>query len=503
MGVAVANRVSTFVRGRLSGRLGMKLRSRLRLTMPMMIAVGTFVAILPLLCAAVFAELTLQHLAQATSAVVEEGFASAAISVRLRNQTSNLERAIWQYQVLKAPSLLPIIKDHWRRADQSIGQLGTLHWNGKLKADTDQLRSRFDQAHAAWQSTHAGSSPQAAKIDPVESLQAVERSVEAVLRDSRAQITQRADRLHEQTRRTQRSIAWLGLALLLAVIGIGWLFARLISAPINRLMRAIAILKNSDYCTPIAIASPSEFTRVGKQLDRLRLRLARLQEDKDRFLRQVTHELKSPLASLCEGVELLAGEGLGTLGSAQREVVGIMHEAGCELEELIDNLLAYAEWRFEQRTARSEWFEARELLGEVLDAHQLPMKKRDVTTAINVDCERLLGRREQLRVALNNLVSNAVKHAPAHSVIEIGVKSDRGRFAVSVRDTGCGVRDADKQAVFEPFWRGAQDEEQGMRGTGVGLAIVMETLRAHGGNVLVEDAHPGARFTLDWPDLAA
>ncbi|MGH8444064.1 MAG: sensor histidine kinase, partial [Solimonas sp.] len=239
--------------------------------------------------------------------------------------------------------------------------------------------------------------------------------------------------------------------------------------------------------------------RLGEQLDWLRRRLAQLEADKDQFLRQVSHELKTPLSSLREGAELLREGSLGELTPRQREVANILAESTVELEALISNLLAYAEWRAERKHAERAWFDPRPLIEELLSLHTLPMAKRQLRAELRAEHIGLFGQRSQLRLALDNLITNAIKHAPPGSVIEIHVSTPDNHCELAVRDYGRGVRDAEKQRIFEPFVRGGEAEEQGIRGTGVGLSIVREVMLAHGGTVGVEDAGPGARFRLLWP----
>lgn len=97
----------------------------------------------------------------------------------------------------------------------------------------------------------------------------------------------------------------------------------------------------------------------------------------------------------------------------------------------------------------------------------------------------------------------SIKHAPQGSRIDITVSIADAQCHLAVRDYGRGVSPEARQRIFEPFVRGEEAEETGARGTGVGLAIVRETLIEHQGTVEVEDAQPGARFKLVWPVLPA
>jgi two-component system sensor histidine kinase GlrK len=272
-----------------------------------------------------------------------------------------------------------------------------------------------------------------------------------------------------------------------------------LARPFKRLQRAIVGLGENRLDEPIDIRGAADVRRISQQLEWLRLRLTELDADKARFLRHVSHELKTPLTTLVEGSALLRDGTLGALAPQQKEVAQILAEAAVELHALIGNLLSYAEWQQEQRKPDMAWFEARTLISEVLIAHRLPMARRQLTVELGMRSSRLFGQRSRLRVALDNLIGNAIKHAPDGSVIEVRAGAVDGSCELSVRDHGRGVPEQELGRIFEPFVRGTEAEESGVRGTGLGLSIVRETARAHSGTVEVENARPGARFRLAWP----
>src|SRR3546814_18141237 len=125
--------------------------------------------------------------------------------------------------------------------------------------------------------------------------------------------------------------------------------------------------------------------------------------DKDQFLRQVSHELKTPLASLREGAELLREGSLGALTPRQHEVAGILAESTIELEALISNLLAYAEWRSDRKNTQRGWFAPRPLLDEVLSTHVLQLRQRRLRHELSVPPSRFVDNGSPLRPALATL----------------------------------------------------------------------------------------------------
>lgn len=298
----------------------------------------------------------------------------------------------------------------------------------------------------------------------------------------------------------------LGLALIVLTVLLVLGTSIAVTRPLKELSRGLAELGQSRYDRPIQIAGPAEMRRLGESLDRLRCKLAQLEADKDLFLRHVSHELKTPLATIKEGAALLREGSLGLLTPRQSEVAHILAESAAEMGARISNLLSYAEWRKGRREVHMDWFEALPLVEETLASQKLPMVRRTLSTELDIQTPRLFGQRTQLRVALDNLVANAVQHSPKGATINIYTGIHDRRCQIWVRDRGRGVEPGDRDKIFEPFVRGAQQDYSmpgSLSGTGIGLSVVRETVLAHGGTVEVEDARPGARFKMEWPCASA
>jgi two-component system phosphate regulon sensor histidine kinase PhoR len=102
-----------------------------------------------------------------------------------------------------------------------------------------------------------------------------------------------------------------------------------------------------------------------------------------------------------------------------------------------------------------------------------------------------------LTAIVQNLIENAVKYSPEASAIELSAEYADGKFRMKVADQGQGIPDAEKQAVFEKFYRMGNEETRDSTGTGLGLYIVNQVLKAHGGRVSVADNIPsGTVFTV-------
>jgi two-component system sensor histidine kinase GlrK len=463
-----------------------------------LVAAGSVVVAIPLVAAVLIAGVVLERLTLDAERLVTKGVSLANLAARLQDDLDGVERSARQFIVLDDPGLLDVF---FARVTQMQKTLDDIEQGGFDQTFIEPVlvlgvRHGLTEAADGFVSGLANGEPLGPAADRIAALKS---DVAAIGNAGRAAVDADMARLRE-TSEQARHVMWISsVALIPLTAALAFAFSLIVTRPLRRMAGAIATLGHARYETPITIAYPAEMQRLGEQLDWLRRRLAQFEEDKDRFLRLVSHELKTPLASLHEGAALLAEGALGPLSTRQLEVAQILVESTLELSGQIDKLLTFAEWREGHRQLDLSWFEVEPMIEEVLAAQKLPMANRQLSAQVKVDGPRLFGQRPRLRVALDNLISNAVKHAPQGSTIEIRTQVNGSHCELSVRDLGRGVPRPERARIFEPFVRGSEVEESAVRGTGVGLSIVKEAVLAHGGNVEVEDAHPGARFRLVWP----
>lgn len=461
---------------------------------------GCLLAATPLLFALWLAGQSLERIIGSTEALIDEGVTTSQLAGDLDSQLDDIERSVRQYLVLRDPALQELAERRWDAALGTAQSLAAQPLDDKLAAQVSQVRTQLLDTRGRWQAESSDLLESSDGERSAEQLHAIAGELHDIIIAMRERTIVRLDQLRGTTLHARRDMLMSAITLIPLAALLAFACTLAVTRPLRKIYRTIAALGHGRSVPKVSIGFPREMHRLGEQLEWLRRRLAQLEADKDRFLRQVSHELKTPLASLREGTEMLCEGTLGGLTPRQSEVAGILSEATAELESLISNLLAYAQWHDGLRKAQCLDFAPRPLLDEVLTMHALAMAKRELFVDIDIEEEiPLHGQRSQIRVALDNLLTNALKHAPAGSVIQISARRDAQRCEISVRDHGRGVADAEKLSIFEPFVRGSEAEEQGIRGTGVGLSIVKEVAEAHGGTITVEDAQPGARFHLLWP----
>lgn len=457
--------------------------------MSSLVVSGQALVMVPLLAAPIVLGLALDRLLQRSEQLIAQGQQVEVFGAGLRTEFEDLERIARQHHALQDPALLDLFSERLQGARASSARFDGRGLSDPVLAQTAAIS---EELLAVTLDPSAG-------LQRVAQLRSLSEQATRIVADGRASIFAQVEELHDRSLLIRASLIGWASAMMALAIMLALMLSRVITRPLHKLRTAIAALGTSNYATPIGIEYPREMARLGEKLEWLRRRLRDLEADKDRFLRHVSHELKTPLASLREGTDLLLDRSFGTLNSRQAEVAQILAESALDLDAQIRNLLAYAEWRRGQRDVEMSWIDARILVEEVVSSQRLTLSKRALEARLDLRAPQLYGHRWSLRVSLSNLLSNAVKHAPRGSVIDVVVDQRYGRCMLSVRDRGRGVAAEDRERILQPFVRGSNPEEAGARGTGIGLSIVNETVKAHGGELDVQDAEPGARFALSWP----
>lgn len=293
---------------------------------------------------------------------------------------------------------------------------------------------------------------------------------------------------------TEQVVGSIGIAAILALAFGVWL-----ARPFKRLEKAIQGLGENRLDVPIDIHGPSDVRRVSQQLDWLRLRLTELDADKARFLRHVSHELKTPLASLHEGVAVLGDGVAGPLNTSQAEVVTILQHNTQLLQHQIEALLRFNAAAFEARQLKRERTELIALLEDQVDIQRLQWQAQALTVRVEGEPVTMPLDRVKIASAVGNLLSNAIRFSPHGGHIHLVLLDLPGRVCIDIVDQGPGVAEADRERIFEPFFRGERQPTGTVRGTGIGLSIVHEYILAHGGRITLLPQRQGAHFRIELP----
>ncbi len=460
--------------------------------------VGLALIAVPLLVALLTAVLQIRNLADTGTKIVIQGVAAARASQALFGQIASLERTARLYDVLADPKLL----DLYRTQDE---RLSTTREQLHLQATTDARQTLEDlgvlqrSIRFTVMSTPPGAS--AARASNLSSrFTQLSALVERVAQQSNAQVDTEVAALEEQTQEARKRLLWQAAPLLpLAVVAV-FVFTLGVGRPLRQLDRAISELGQGTFTNQIEVAGPHDLERLGGQLEWLRQRLLELAHERNRFLRHMSHELKTPLANIREGTELLMDGAVGELDSNQREVAAILRENGIKLQRMIENLLSFSAWQTSSVGLEATEFRLRPLVKQVLENQQLTLLSQRVRLDVRVEDVTLVADRGKIRLILENLLSNAVKYSPKGGTIHLRAQAAGAQLVLDVADSGPGIPPEERHHVFDAFYTGRAARTTAVKGTGIGLSVVLDFVAAHGGNVQIVDGEfPGAHFRITMP----
>lgn len=222
------------------------------------------------------------------------------------------------------------------------------------------------------------------------------------------------------------------------------------------------------------------------------------EELKSTLLDAMAHEFKTPLTSIKAVTTDLLSEAGETLRPHQQELIGIVDESADRLSKLVTDAIQLA--RIEGGTFRLNL--GVHFPGSLVSAALRQMKSLVEDRAIEVDVPESLPPvrvdSELIQVVLTHLLDNALKYSPARSPIAIDARERDEKVVVSLRDQGPGIRGEEQTRVFEKFYRGKGESH--LKGTGMGLSIAREIMRAHGEDIwLSSDAGRGSEFSFSMP----
>ncbi len=460
---------------------------------------GVAVIAVPLLVAIFNAALQMQQLADATRIVTAQGIGAARASEDLMSEVLILERATRLYQVTADAKYLDLYREHDVQLTRSRVQL-----TRQLRsAASAQALGQLGALQASLANQVFGATSNNATVGAALSqFSQMGALAERIAVQSKVEIDAQITDIENRTSRSQKLLLWQsGLLIPLAVFAIVILTLG-VGKPLRRIDRAISELGRGNLSHPISVSGPKDIERLGRQLEWLRGRLLDFAAERNRFLRHMSHELKTPLANIREGTELLMDGAVGALDTNQREVTGILRENGLKLQRLIENLLSFSAWQTSSVGLETSEFRLRPLVKQVLENQQLTLLGQRVRLDVKIEDVTLTADRGKVRLILDNLLSNAIKYSPKGGAIYLSAQAHEQQLLLDVADTGPGIPHDERAHIFEAFYTGKAARGTSVKGTGIGLSVVLEFVAAHGGTVQIMDGQfPGAHFRITMPLL--
>ena len=294
---------------------------------------------------------------------------------------------------------------------------------------------------------------------------------------------------------------WVVIATATGMVLLGSLAAALLSGLLTRPLRSLAAaasrVREGDLSVRVAASERSEIGKLGGAFNEMAGELERAEEKRKRFTSDIAHELRTPLTNVTSHVEAMIDgveqPGPNALETVRREVE--------QLSGLVDDLqqLALAD----EGQLRLNRFPV--VLDDIVEAVAVGSRPRASASGIRVEIEgeapaaiELDPRR--VRQALDNVVVNALAHTPSGGRVTLSVRQGRERTSVAVTDTGAGIPQEFVAKAFDRFARADGARRRATGGTGLGLPVARELIRAHGGEITIERPEQGGtRVVIELP----
>jgi len=286
------------------------------------------------------------------------------------------------------------------------------------------------------------------------------------------------------------------LWMLLGTAPLGYLVAINLVRPLQRLRRTMEQFGRGDLSARAGSPRRDEIGGLARAFDRMAERIETLLTAERRLLQDVSHELRSPLARLRFAVELAR-----TGGDREEALTHIARDVE-RLANLVDELLQLTRAEGDPSSQDLHIIPLNELLRSLVAdcGREAEAKQRRIVLKADPPAF-LLGERELLRRAVENVLRNAIHYAPVGTPVEVEMNSTPELITITVRDRGPGIPEEALGEIFKPFYRVDGDRARASGGVGLGLSIAQRAISLHQGKVQARNANPGLIVTIELPHI--
>lgn len=455
---------------------------------------------LPLLTALYSSVQVLDGLVQQSVTAVYSSVERVAKSRELVELLQDQERMARMYNVLGESEHLKNVNAAHQFIDDTLDSFQLYNGNKELSLLIEELESKENYINAVLNRFTSDPEQLRSEKQNVLSLYQEIADLSQKLQKLSGRITMdEVERLRQKVDQDKKQLVWQTSVLIIFAIFAGIVFILLILKPIRQIDKGIENLGDGNFQTPIIVSGPRDLQNLGNKLDWLRKRLAKLDREKVKLIAHISHDLKTPLASITEGAGLLRDQLVGPINSRQMEVVGILEKNCLKLQKLIENILNFNMAKAKEFPLQKDPIHLEELIDEVVADHRNTTMARSIQLDVKLVSVAMYGNRQQLKTVFDNLLSNAVKFTPDGGFIRIRLKKDEYMASCYVADSGSGIDEEERAQIFSPFFKGKRAEKSLIKGSGLGLAISKEYVQNHRGTIRLLPSKRGARFEVILP----
>lgn len=313
--------------------------------------------------------------------------------------------------------------------------------------------------------------------------------------------TSLSQEVYQNLSRMQRQMGvWLVLVAA-SVALISFFVSRFFTRPINELSQGIARMTQGDLSSRVAVHGKNEFAQLAEAFNMMCERLENLDQTRNQFVSNASHELKTPLSTMKILIETMLYQQEAFPPEMQKEFLGDVNREIDRLNAIVNDLLTLT--HFDSGNVEIHPIKLRldELLAGTVKRLEPLAEKRDIHIELKVnDSIETMADHMKLEQVFYNLADNAIKYTPPGGKVSIELTRAGRKAVIRVIDTGIGIPKADLRHVFDRFYRVDKARARETGGTGLGLSIVKQIVQLHEGTISVSsEENQGSVFTVELP----
>src|SRR5438034_1781483 len=447
--------------------------------------------LLALLCVAGWGLLAVGHLVRAHRDITDRSLPALQLEVSLEEIVPRLLRLEARYLVLRDRAYGQLLKERAARAAADLERLEVL-----LRSPAEEKSYREAVAALATYEQlidkerallSRGETARALRLSEGPARSAAERldrAVRQLTEATSAEVAQAQTAVRALESRTWTTIlVTLSVSLLAAVGATGFLAFRL-TRSVRRLSSATGRVADGSFEEPLPVETRDEIGDLTRSFNRMALELREVEQLKQQFFSQISHELRNPLTAIRASAQLVLLRARDVLDARQRQWVQSIDDSVDRLLSLVTRILDLNRLRAGVFPLVRQPIELDKVVARALDvlgpqAEQQGLRLEQTTAGDGVV---IAADEEALTQLLLNLVGNAIKFTPKGGSVQVAVTDAAADVELTVRDSGPGIPAADLNRIFEPY----QQAHEGRNGSGLGLAVVKGLVEAHGGSIRVD-----------------
>ncbi len=477
--------------------------SVLNMSIKSLTLLGFSLVAIPLVIALLFGASQVNSLSSASEGAINDVKKLLDSQQLLKSNQIKMERSAAQYIVLRDAALSEVYLAQSQQILSIILQLSATSNDDEIQklsknymdTITELVESTIPQAEAQPTTNQDILQPIQKKFGMLTTIS------EKINLRSNALNSQHIDHI-KQAAQSTRDIMIQSLLIIPISVVIAALFIFLITSPLKTLAQSIYRLQQGKFDQKITATGSPEIQEIAHALEHMRTRLHALELQKSSFIRHISHELKTPLAAIREGTELLYDNSVGELNAEQQEISHIIKNSVFRLQKHIEDLLDFNIVLDSTSLQDSEKILIVQEIKQVVSARALDIKRKKIQLNIKENSLGIISNRKQINVIIDNLLSNAIKYSPSEGIIDIDTLLTDGHLELSITDYGVGINEENQKHVFDAFFQGPPPSDSLIKGSGLGLTIVKELILRLNGDIWLnsqQNQPSGTKITINIP----